>query len=718
MGVKCIIKNNKFKRFVLFLIILSIISTISYVSAIDCDSNSTEIISDSSLEELSEIHVSPDTSAVGRDSNSAEIISNSSLGELSEIYVSPDASDETGDGSSQNPFNSLECAVNNSKNESTIYLNDGKYVGEHNRNITIDKSITIIGKSKQNTIIDAESSGRLFNVTPSSRLTLINITLLNGYSTGNGGLIYCDGGEINIENCILKNSTGCENGGVIYNNLGSLNIENSCFINNSANEYGGVLYTLGTTSVKNSNFTENVLNSPWGVGACIAAGGKIDLEGCLFYKCFTTYSAAALLNLGNATVNNCRFERLSTNYTAGAISNHNYMIINNSYFGYNDVRYYAAALLAPPSGQHVVTKVYNSIFERNHAGVHGAVSNNFKDTELYIQNCAFLDNYIVENRFYGDISLDDNATVQYCWWGQNGINPYYYSPHDGEKHPEKINASRWLVMTFASDNNVIYKNEVNRLTVSLKQYFDNETKQIYDYGDEFNIPLDVTFFTDEGNLATKKLVNGVATFDFNPKGDVNVVYAKINDQILKIDNFQLRETTIVAEDFEKYFGSSDKLVIKLIKENNVPVSSEKLTVSLGGNTYTIGTDKDGIAKLTVKDNPKISTAKITFNGKNYIGCSKSIKIKIVKPIITASKLVIRKKGNLVVTFKDANKKAIKNTKVRFVIKGKIYIRTTDSKGQAKMTINLNAGKYAVKVGFKSTNYYGTTTITKKIAVIK
>ena len=36
-----------------------------------------------------------------------------------------------------------------------------------------------------------------------------------------------------------------------------------------------------------------------------------------------------------------------------------------------------------------------------------------------------------------------------------------------------------------------------------------------------------------------------------------------------------------------------------------------------------------------------------------------------------------------------------------------------------MTINLSVGKkYAVKVGFKSTNYYGTTTITKKIAVIK
>ena len=378
------------------------------------------------------------------------------------------------------------------------------------------------------------------------------------------------------------------------------------------------------------------------------------------------------------------------------------MIINNSYFGYNDVKYYAGAILAPPSGQHVITKVYNSIFEKNHAGYHGAVSNNFKDTELYMQNCAIVDNYIKLNKVYGDIALDDNATVQYCWWGQNEINPYYYSPHSGEIQPEKINASRWLVMTFTANNNEIYKSEINQLTVSLKHYFDNETKEIYDYDGEFDLPLDVTFYTNTGILATKKLVNGVATF-----------------KILKIDNFKLRKSTIIANDFQAYYGSACQLTIKLVNENNIPVSNEKLTVSLKGSVYTVKTDKNGIAKLTIKNKPKTYSAKITFNSYNYIGSSKSIKVKIVKPILKASKLTIHKKGKFVVTFKDANKKAIKKVKVKFKIKGKTYIRTTNNKGQAKITINLKAGKkYTVKVGFKNTKIYGTTTLTKKIRVIK
>ena len=212
------------------------------------------------------------------------------------------------------------------------------------------------------------------------------------------------------------------------------------------------------------------------------------------------YSAAALLNLGNATINNCRFEYLTTNYTAGAISNHNYAVINNSYFRYNDVQYYAAAILAPPSGQHVITKVYNSIFEENHAGFHGAVSNNYKDTELFMENCAIVNNYLVKGRAYVDIALDDNATIQYCWWGQNTISTYYYSPHNGEKNPQKINASRWLVMTFSSNDGIAYENKDNILTVDLNYYFDNETKEIHKLNGNVNLPLEVTVSTNSQSI--------------------------------------------------------------------------------------------------------------------------------------------------------------------------------------------------------------------------
>lgn len=672
--------NRRFKKILLLLIILSVIITVNCVSATD------------------------------------DFDTNISSSDTFEAHISPDGNDDLGDGSQKNPFNSLRYAIDYTSNDSTIYLAEGKYVGEDNRNISLNKSVTLIGESKENTIIDCESLGRLFTMNSNSKLTLIDLTLTNGDAVNNGGLIYNEGGEITIKNCILRNSKAIVNGGVIYS-FGTLNIEDTCFTNNSAYQYGGVLYTSGTTNIKNSNFTQNFLTSIEAVGGCIASDGIINLEGCLFSKNYVPYSAAALLNLGNATINNCRFEYLTTNYTAGAISNHNYAVINNSYFGYNEVQYYAAAFLAPPSGHHVITKVYNTIIEQNHAGFLGAVTNNFKDTELIMENCAIVGNYIVKGKHYGDISLDDNATVLYCWWGQNSISHYYYSPHDGNHRPEKINASRWLVMTFTSDD-LVYKNKNNILTVDLNYYFDNETKEIYKLNESINLPLEVTVYTDSQSI-TKKLVNGVATFNIKPGAGDEVVYAKINNQILNL-NVHSNYTTLIANDFTKYYKTSKKLSVKLVDGNNKGIAGEKVSIVMAGKTYTTTTNKNGIATFSIKDTPKTFNIKVVYNGnENYTAATKTLKVKVVKPTIKASKTTIRKKGKFVVTFKDANKKAIKNVRVKFKINGKTYYKTTNSKGQAKLTINLKANKkYTVKVGFKSTKTYGTTTLTKKIKVIK
>ena len=673
--------NIRYKRILLVLAILSIIATVNCVSAIN--------------------------------DNNANLTDSESF----KTYISPNGDDNLGDGSQKNPFNSIGYAINYTSKDSTIYLDEGKYAGENNRDILLNKSVTLIGKSKENTIIDCESSGRLFTMNSNSKLTLINLTLTNGNLTGNGGLIYNEGGQITINNCILSNSQGYKNAGAIYNNLGTLDIEDTCFINNSAYKYGGVIYTLGETNIRNSNFTQNFLTAYEGVGGCIASGGKINLDGCIFSRNFVVYSAAALLNLGNATINNCRFEYLTTNYTAGAISNHNYAVINNSYFRYNEVRYYAAAILAPPSGQHVITKVYNTIFERNHAGNHAAVTNNFKDTELFMENCAIVENYIKKDSAYGDISLDDNATVQYCWWGQNNISSYYYSQHDGNYNPEKINASRWLIMTFSSDS-IVYKNKNNVLTVNLNYYFDNETKEIHKLNDNINLPLEVTVYTNSKAI-TKKLINGIATFNFKPTANDDVVYARINNQTLELD-VNSRYSTLIVSDFTKYYKSSKKLSVKLVDCYNKAIKGEKISIVMAGKTYTASTNNNGIAVFKIKDSPKSFNIKVVYKGnKYYTGSSKSIKVKVVKPTIKASKTTIRKKGKFVVTFKDANKKSIKHVKVKFKINGKTYFRSTDGKGQAKLSINLKVNKkYTVKVGFKSTKTYGTTTLTKRIKVIQ
>ena len=668
----------RYKKIAVFLLILSVILTVSCVSAVEENITSSDSF---------------------------------------EVYISPDGDDNLGDGSPQNPYASIGYAINSTSMDSTIYLNEGKYSGENNRNITLDKSVTLIGKSKESTIVDCESISRLFTMNSNAKLTLINLTLTNGFADF-GGLIYNDGGEITIKNSILSNSKAQRNAGAIISSGTLLIIEDSCIMNNTATKYGGAVFTSGNTDVKNSIFTKNVLTAGDSVGACMVADGILNLDGCTFSDSYSVYSAGALLNLGNATINNCRFVNLSTNYTGGAISNHKYALINNSYFGYNDVQYYAAALLAPPSGHHVLTEVYNSIFEKNHAGYLAAVSNNYEDTDLFMKNCVIVGNYLIENEKFGDFGLDETATIQYCWWGQNTISSYYYCPHNSNYTPQKINASRWLVMTFSANNGVVYKNKDNLVTVDLNYYYDNETKQIYKLNETINLPLEVTVHTFSQSI-TKKLVNGVATFNIKPNSYEDVVYATINNQTLyiKVDS---KYTTLVVNDFVKYYQSSKKLSVKLVNCNNAGIKGEKVSIQVDGKTYTAYTNSYGIANFYVKNTPNKFNIKVIYNGnKYYTGTSKTIKVKILKPIIKVSKTTVRKNKQLVVTFKTADNKVIKNTKVKSKINGKTYYKTTNSKGQAKLTIKLKANKkYTVKVGFKSTSTYGTTCLTTKIKVIR
>ena len=748
------------------------------------------------------------------DENELNEDSKTQLSASSSIYVSTEGKDESGYGTKSKPYKSLEYAISNSGSSTTVYLANGNYNGANNRNISIGKTLTIIGENKEKTIIDAESLSRIFIMDSNAKLTLINLSLINGYCDSDdkiGGTICNEGGQLTIINSTIKNSSGSENGGAIYNNLGALSIYNSSFINNSAVQYGGAIYTLGQNHIENTNFTKNFLTDDHGVGACVALGGTGTFKNCNFIENHAIYSAAGILNLGNITIDNCNFTNLTTNYTAGGISNHNYALINNSYFGYNDVRYYAAAILAPPSGQHVKTEVYNSIFVFNHAGNHAAVSNNYKDTELYMKNCALVNNYIVSGEYYGDISLDDNATLEYCWWGQNEISPYYFSPHNQYWESWKINASRWLVMTFTSSNGIIYQDKDNLLTVDLKHYFDNDTKEIYEYDEDINLPLTVKFYTESGRvLKTTKLVNGIAQINYNPKSNVKAVYATIDNQTLKIDvkdkedssmivddlvktykndsqlevklldknnqalsgktiiinivgknytkvtneegiaklNINLKagtytatillddidyrspsktvkvtvlkdKTSLIVDDFVKYYKNDSQLLVKLVNKDNKPISNQKVIINVCNKDYIKMTNEEGIAKLNINLR-KNYTAKIKFAGDdNYNASSKSIKITILKPKLTALKTQLKnKKDQFTVSFKDANGKAIKNTKVKFVLNGKTYTRTTDDKGQAKIDISLKVGNtYEVKASFYSTAIYGETTLTTKIKIV-
>lgn len=662
--------------------------------------------------------------------NSESIQDETSLNQLKEsnsnsIYVSTDGDDINGDGSKNKPFETIKQGIDNSINGSTIYLSEGEFEGF---NLTIDKTLTIEGKTDK-TIIDAKNIARIFIMNSDAKLTLIGLNLINGNiiadGAGVGGSIYNNGGELTLINCTIKDSYADLYGGAIFNNNGKLTIIKSNIINNSAVQYGGAIYSSGITEIEKSYFRENHITAEKGVGGAIACGGIAHIEDTVFFKNYAIYSAGAILSLANTTINNCSFINQTTEYTGGAISNHNYMIINNSQFINGYSRFYAAAILAPPSGQHVVTEVYNTVFDGNHVTNHAAVSNNFKDTELKMENCALVNNYILTMgvKGYGDVALDDNASLLYCWWGQNEIGNYY-SPHSDAWEAWKINASKWLIMTFTSSNEIIAQDKNNVLTVSLHQFFDNETKEIYDYDEDINLPLSVKFYTSTGKVIDNVIMkNGTAVLNYKPELNVRYVYAQLNNQTLNISVKMKDESKLIVNNLTKYYLENKPLTIKLTDSNNLSLTEKTVIIKISGKEYQKKTDTKGMINLGIDLSPGTYNAVISFEDDDYRNQKKTVKITILKnkPSINAKNKRFKDKTKIKkysVVLKNSLGETLKNKKVTLKVNGKTYNAKTDANGKAVFKINklTKKGTFSATISYAGDKSYSKVNKKVKITV--
>ena len=219
-------------------------------------------------------------------------------------------------------YTSIAEAVNAAQSGDTIILEPGTYTGTGNYNININKDLTIIGENQDNTIIDSQNKGNIFNIASGVTLTLENLTFTNNTAYGDSGTILNDGtvnitnstftsntaesggailndGTLNITNSTFTSNTA-GHGGAIYNNGGTVNITNSTFTSNTAIYYGGAIYNHGTSNITNSTFTSNTAAGYH--GGAIFNYGTLNITN----STFTSNTAAlggAIYNVGVATIN-------------------------------------------------------------------------------------------------------------------------------------------------------------------------------------------------------------------------------------------------------------------------------------------------------------------------------------------------------------------------------------------------------------------------------
>ena len=137
--------------------------------------------------------------------------------------------------------------------------------GTLNLNNTFGESITVegptTGPEAPVTIASGTNFGvgfSMFAVAANTTATIENLTIVGGFTTGNGGGIN-NAGTLTVSNCTLDANYAQLGGGIYNAGTGTLAVSNTNLINNSAfnnGSNGGGIYNAGTLTVDNSTLSE------------------------------------------------------------------------------------------------------------------------------------------------------------------------------------------------------------------------------------------------------------------------------------------------------------------------------------------------------------------------------------------------------------------------------------------------------------------------------
>ena len=229
------------------------------------------------------------------------------------VYVSPTGSDTTGDGSQSNPFQTITTGVFCVSSGGTVYIGTGTY---NENGININGNMTLIGADQQNTIVNGNFNGDIFNIAPGSNVSIDNLTLIQG-SNDNGGAID-NNGVLTMTNTTLNYNSGVY-GGAIYNEPdGTLTITNGTFDYNSG-AFGGAIFNYGNLIITNSSLNNNGVN---GEGGAIYNDNNLEITGSAICNNTAVTDGGAIFNDEGANSCVANFNQIVNN-SANEISSAN-----------------------------------------------------------------------------------------------------------------------------------------------------------------------------------------------------------------------------------------------------------------------------------------------------------------------------------------------------------------------------------------------------------
>lgn len=162
--------------------------------------------------------------------------------------------------------------------------------------------ITIDNTQPQGVTVRGNNTFRIFTLVNSAVVTINNLTISNGFSSGlGGGFLMGNSSTLNLNRSTVSNNSATDGGGIYINQSGTLNIDASTISGNSATNGGGIFNNTSGTINATSNTIDG--NSATGNG-----GGIYNTATITFTNNTITSNTAAngggIYNNFTATLNN------------------------------------------------------------------------------------------------------------------------------------------------------------------------------------------------------------------------------------------------------------------------------------------------------------------------------------------------------------------------------------------------------------------------------
>ena len=627
--------------------------------------------------------------------------------------------------------------------------------------MTINKNITIQGKTKDKVILDAQGLSRIFTINAGLNVTFINLTFKNGYSS-NGGAIYSNS-QLTVMNCTFINNTATGNGGAISilgNGVNSI-ISYSNFINNTASDNstgatgistGGGAISIGSTNstISYNNFINNTSPDSYGNsggGAIFVYSASTNTtisynnfinNSCPSGGAITAYTRSIIIYnnfTGNINTNSSRQGGAIELWYSGHIISYNNFINNTAAarggavfnYGNNTISYnnFTNNRALGSSGGAIYgqitsgSEITNNIFINNSANTTGgAIFNSNPNATIsynsFINNTANTDGGAIHNA-NSDVAISYNSFIN------NTANRSGGAIHSSNSN---ITISYNSFINNAANNNggAIQMGAIDS-TIHNNNFTNNTANNggaIYNGVN--NVTVDNNSFTNNSANANGGAIynnNGMSisnnTMSANVAGLGQMIYNTGRIGVLNL-TFINNSTWVLIN------GSNITLFAILTDDMGNTVTGRNILFYINGVQYGSITSIEGLAEINytaIGEDGDLIPINGSYNGiGDYDIIINAGQLRIVKiasnSTINAKNITIGKSVTIYGVARDEDGNILANTQLTITISGKTYTVTTNNAGEWTLTHTpTKVGNFDVSVTWAGNGtHYGFTNTTK------